>query len=298
VAFFTLQATKQKLGIARQMLDAWSGASDAAAALLTAGNISEFEAATHSAAFERAKILVAELELKEVQNRTALQRLFNLPQSNNNWDITPQLAPVSEEALASISTDALIEKNLALCAFKSRLGGTAKLQSVATIEGWLPEVSLDVHSLYGNPTDSADNEPWRFGAGIRFALPVFDRQQGTTAALRAQYDALKQRYLALVNDLETHVIENTARVASTQQRAVQYQKAILPAQARVVEQALLQYNAMQINLFALLQAKRDDLESRLAYVDVLSDYWKAKAEIETLQAGHQINSHTSTEPAE
>jgi outer membrane protein TolC len=61
---------------------------------------------------------------------------------------------------------------------------------------------------------------------------------------------------------------------------------IVPAQARVAEQLLLHYNAMQIGVFELLQARREQLDLQLAYVDTLREYWTNLAALQALLAGH------------
>jgi outer membrane protein TolC len=60
----------------------------------------------------------------------------------------------------------------------------------------------------------------------------------------------------------------------------------VPAQARVAEQLLLHYNAMQIGVFELLQARREQLAVQLAHVETLQEYWSSLAALQALLAGH------------
>ena len=62
-AFYTLQASEQAYRVAKQGLDALAAGSEAARALLAAGNIAQLDASSQIAAFERARIVVAKLEL-------------------------------------------------------------------------------------------------------------------------------------------------------------------------------------------------------------------------------------------
>jgi len=59
----------------------------------------------------------------------------------------------------------------------------------------------------------------------------------------------------------------------------------VPAQQRVVRETLLQYNAMQIGVFQLLQAQREELDVELAHADALREYWSAVAALRALLAG-------------
>jgi outer membrane protein TolC len=78
------------------------------------------------------------------------------------------------------------------------------------------------------------------------------------------------------------------RVVSAHARAKQYQDVIAPAQANVTEQTLLQYNAMQIGVFQLLEARREELSAQMARVDTLREYWSARAALGALLAGARV----------
>ena len=147
-----------------------------------------------------------------------------------------------------------------------------------------------MHALNGNPEDDATggSRGWRFGGGVSVGVPVFDQQRGTTRALEAELDAELERYYGLAVDLRSAAREARNRLVSAHARARQYQAVILPAQARVTQQTLLQYNAMQVGVFQLLEARRQELDAQLAQVETLREYWSAAAELEALLAGKRV----------
>jgi outer membrane protein TolC len=53
---------------------------------------------------------------------------------------------------------------------------------------------------------------------------------------------------------------------------------------------LLQYNAMQIGVFQLLQARRDQLEAGRNYVATLLEYWRSRAALEQILMGRLVES--------
>jgi cobalt-zinc-cadmium efflux system outer membrane protein len=68
--------------------------------------------------------------------------------------------------------------------------------------------------------------------------------------------------------------------------AVQQQKAVvLPLRERVVQQTQLEYNAMQVGVFQLLEAKRQQLSAAEHYLTLRRDYWLARLDVERLKAG-------------
>ncbi len=59
----------------------------------------------------------------------------------------------------------------------------------------------------------------------------------------------------------------------------------MPLKQTVLDESQLQYNAMLIGAFQLLQAKRDQIETAAAYIEQLRDYWVARLDVEQLLAG-------------
>jgi outer membrane protein, heavy metal efflux system len=69
-------------------------------------------------------------------------------------------------------------------------------------------------------------------------------------------------------------------------RQVEYFKSTaLPARTRVTEESQLQYNAMQISPFQLLQAKQEEVKMGADSIEALRDYWVARAELEKAVGG-------------
>ena len=62
----------------------------------------------------------------------------------------------------------------------------------------------------------------------------------------------------------------------------------MPAQNKVMEHTLLQYNAMQLGVFQLLEARPAQLEVALDYAATLREYWSSAAELDALLAGRVV----------
>jgi cobalt-zinc-cadmium efflux system outer membrane protein len=70
------------------------------------------------------------------------------------------------------------------------------------------------------------------------------------------------------------------------QRALYSRDVALPTQHRILNATQLEYNAMQVGVFQLLLAKKEEIEAGKNYIENLRDYWLARAEMESLLAGH------------
>ena len=60
---------------------------------------------------------------------------------------------------------------------------------------------------------------------------------------------------------------------------------MLPLRQKVVEETQLQYNAMLVGVFQLLQAKREQIEAGARHIDQLRECWIARTNVEELLAG-------------
>jgi cobalt-zinc-cadmium efflux system outer membrane protein len=54
---------------------------------------------------------------------------------------------------------------------------------------------------------------------------------------------------------------------------------------RIVNESQLQYNAMQLGPIQLLRAKEQQIETAVAYIEALRDYWLARGDIGQLLGG-------------
>ncbi|MFT3764293.1 MAG: TolC family protein [Minicystis sp.] len=287
-AFFALQAAAARHAVGVRVLDAFAAGRDAARALFAAGNIPELDVTTQEAAYEDARVTVAQLELEELDRREALNRLLGLHGEQTSWPLAGALPPAPDRLdLPADLEQAAIRSSLTLAEMKSRLEATARRAGLARTEGWLPDVSLTVNADHDGPA-------WTIGGGARFTLPLFDRKQGTVAARAAEFDAQIERYQGAAVDIRSAAREARNRVVSTHARARHYQEVVVPARRRVLEQALLQYNGMQIGVFQLLAARRDQLGAELASIDALRDFWTARAALDALLAGQRVGVSTPT----
>src|SRR5207253_11336979 len=64
-----------------------------------------------------------------------------------------------------------------------------------------------------------------------------------------------------------------------------YQKIYLPQRLRIVNETVLQYNAMQKGTFDLISAKERELTAEREYAEAWRDYWIARAELEKALGG-------------
>jgi outer membrane protein, heavy metal efflux system len=283
--FYQAQAAEQRLALAQQSLEALAAAREAAQAMAQAGNTPRLGLASHEAAYERARVLVATIELEVATSREQLHRLLGLHGADTSFRLAGPLPPLPEQppAVQRAETTA-IERSLALAETRSRLEALARRSGVSRAEGWIPDVSVSA-SAAELSAEAGHNQGRRYGGGVLVGVPLFDRNQGATAALAAEFDALLERYHAAAVNVRSLARESEARLTSVSARARHYQAVIRPAQQRLTRETLLQFNAMQVGIFQLLLARREELDVELAYVDTLREYWTTRAQMQAVLQG-------------
>ncbi len=291
-AFYAAQAAEQRLAVGVRSLDALAAARDTAVMLFEAGNVPELDLATQLAAYEEGRATAAELELSRVDARERLSRALGLHASATEWTFAGSLAPAEVgRAVPADLEHAAIESSVELRAARAELEAIGQRIGLSRAEGWIPAVTIDVHG-------EQDGQTWEMGGGASVSIPIFDRNEGTTAAHEARFDALMERYEGSAIAIRSAARDARNRLASAELRARQYADVIVPARARVFRQTLLQYNAMQVGVFQLIAALRAQRAAELVAIDALRDYWTARAVMDALLRGRRVGGAEAAEPVD
>jgi len=149
---------------------------------------------------------------------------------------------------------------------------------LARTEGNLPHLSGGFHGEH-------DGFSWEIGGHVTVGLPIFDRNQGRVMSARSEFGAQRERYAATATALRATVRSALNRVESTGRRARHYRQVVLPAREKALAETLLQYNAMQVSVFQVLDSQRQVTQTGMAYVETLLAYWNARAALDQIIAG-------------
>lgn len=293
LAFYDVQAGEQQLELMTTALQAFAAGYRTAETLHRAGNLPELDLLTEQSAYEGARIAVAEAEADRIDSRERLSVLLGLFGRDTAWQIDSRLPePPSELGDLDRLEGRAIEASVELAQMRSQLTAAARRVGLAKATGWLPDIKLGVKSEY-------DGSEWEVGPSISASLPFFDRQQGNVLSRQAQFDGMRARYVADAIGIRAAMRSARGRAMSALLRVRQYRDTVLPLRERVVAQTLLHYNAMQVGVFQLLQARREQIEAGRMYVATLLEYWRARATLDQLLAGRLAGTMmmTATESA-
>lgn len=279
IAFYEVQARQTILDLRKRALEAFQASYGAAEELHKVGNLPDVDLATQKAAVEGSRIEVAEAENALLDAREQVNMAIGLSGNQTSWTIAGPLAPPEEMAMnAEESEKKAISSSLELLEMAQRMEAVAKRVGLHRTEGALPHLSGGFHG-------EQDGTSWELGGHVTVALPIFDRAQGKIHSAKSELGALRERYVATAVSVRSNTRMAQNRVESAGKRANHYQKALIPAREKALAETLLQYNAMHVSVFQVLDVQRRVTEGGIAYTETLLDYWKARASLDQIMAG-------------
>jgi cobalt-zinc-cadmium efflux system outer membrane protein len=114
---------------------------------------------------------------------------------------------------------------------------------------------------------------------------LFDQGQARVGRGVAELRRARQEYYGAAVRIRATARALRDRVDGARERALYHRDILLPLQERIVNEAQLQYNAMQLGPFQLLRAREQQIQTAVAYIESLRDYWLARADVEQILSG-------------
>lgn len=299
--FIDYQMARAELALRETITQSWAASSEMAKRLFAVGNVPELRSVNEKAFYEETRIQQATAEARVKATREAVNGVLGLwGKAGARWTASSEPLPVpgsyAEVRDAFVDVEArAIERSLGIQAARLRYEAFARQANLTRLAGWVPEVHAGVRVA----RQQEDGEPARWGAGplVELGVPLFYQSQGETAGALAEV----RRQAKLIEDTAIRTRSNAraafARILTSAQTAEHYRNVILPLRGQVVEQTQLQYNAMSVGVFELLQAKNLEIAAHLAYLDVVREFWNVQLELEQLLAGGLTDASTSAPSA-
>jgi len=116
--------------------------------------------------------------------------------------------------------------------------------------------------------------------GIRWTLPLFNRNQGAIAAAKADVTAARDQVTASNLALRHEVTQNLVRYEAAQERVTVYRKGVRDQAARNLEVVRQTYGCGGIHLLALIAEQRRFIDIETGYTDVLFDAYASRVSLE------------------
>jgi outer membrane protein TolC len=123
------------------------------------------------------------------------------------------------------------------------------------------------------------------GIGVELQVPLFDFGEARVRQAEETYLQAVNRLTAKAVAVRSEAREAYQAYRSTYDIARHYQREVLPLRKIISDETLLRYNAMQIDVFALLAEARQRIASTAAAIEAQRDFWLADTNLSAAIAG-------------
>ena len=278
-AFYAYEADEQMLELRQTIVQALDASFEIARRLSAAGNITDLDLARERAQFEAAKLALRGAEGSVRQSREELNVLMGLWGAQTQWQNAGRLPEIPERPLETKDIERLaLERSLDLVQARQRVIGAGEELGLTRWTTLLPDFSA-------GPKGERNDGAWEVGPQLDFAIPLFDQGQARSGRAAAELRRFQQEYYALGVRIRAQARAVRDRLEGGSDRAMYYRDILLPLHERIVNEAQLQYNAMQLGPFQVLRAREQQIQTAVAYIEALRDYWLARADLGQLLSG-------------
>jgi len=280
-AFYEHQGDQQLVDLRKTVAEATERSAETALRMQQAGNLKNLDLATEQASHAQAKIELAKAQSEAVQTREKLNKLMGAFGAQTNWTVASRLPelPGGDVSTSQLESRA-IQQRLDLAAARQQFIAEARARGIARAEAILQGAEFGGH--YEHEIEGSVHS---IGPSVNVPIPIFNQGQPAVARSSAKLRQSEQRYLALAADVRSDVRAARDKMLLSRRQVEYFKSTALPTRTRVTEESQLEYNAMQIGPFQLLQAKQEEVKTGAESVEALRDYWVARAELEKAVGG-------------
>ncbi len=280
-AFYSLQASQQLLKRLELIVDTNAASLDLAQRQHEAGNITDLALVQQQASYSRSRLDVATAEVEIRRNREKLNRLLGLWGADTDWQVVGELpeVPSSEVPMKSLERLAITQR---LDLQADYLLFTSEAKNLGLTIAFRLLGALD----FGVESERETDAQTRTGPTFAIELPIFNQGQARINRGEAALRQAEDKFEALAVDVRSQIRELRDELTSKREIARFYRDELVPDQRRILNESLLNYNAMEIGNFELFTTKAEEVRTEREYIEAVRDYWITRVELERAVGGN------------
>jgi len=224
-----------------------------------------------------------------MMDREKLNILMGLWGEDVNWQMSKHLADVPADYfdIQNIEQRAL-EKSLDLATGRLKIESLAKSLGLAKVTSFIPDLELGF-------SGEREGGVWGNGPAISLEIPLFDMGQAKRFKIASQLRQAQWQYKATVIELRAASRSAALDLRQSRVKVDHLSNILLPLRQRIIDGMMLEFNAMQIGVFSLLEDQRRQIETGRDYISALRAYWLSRANVEQLFSGSLTGSPLTPE---
>jgi cobalt-zinc-cadmium efflux system outer membrane protein len=284
-AFYIHQANEQMLELRQTIVQALNGSFEVTRRLHEAGNITDLDLARERALLETGKLALRSAEVAVRQSREELNILMGLWGNQTEWQSDGRLPDFPEQPMQAEDIERVaLSRSVDLSHARQRILVAGEQLGFNRSTALLPEIDFGVHA-------EREEGAWQTGPEIAFPIPLFDQGQARVSRALAELRRAQMDYYGLAVRIRSTARGLRDRMEGARDRSLYYRDILLPLHERIVNEAQLQYNAMQLGPVQLLRAREQQIETAVAYIEALRDYWLARGDAGQILSGRLPSSN-------
>ena len=272
VAHASLLLAQEQAKVAKEAQSLRRQIAELAQKRLDAGDISELEATTSRIdalqAQATASRAVQDVELARQQLRT----LIGLAMNGDSVDA------VSDTGLSVSSQDADTLLSTALAMRPDLRAAEISIEAACERVGLAQKQFMNLDAVYD--ANGSGSRGFESGPGLRFTIPIFNRNQGGIAIADAQVQRAARQYVTVRDRVTLEVRTAHTQLEQAQQNLQLVRNEILPALQQTQELARRNYENGGAPYFLVLQTTTQYLDARTRELQLEADMRRAVAELE------------------
>ncbi len=281
-AYVNVAAATDAAATARTQFDAAAAGADLIERIHTAGGTTDLALAREQAVREEARLMLARAETAVEVSREELNAVLGLRGAETRWLVGDGVAelPAAAPTLDDLESTA-VATSLELAALRADALAAANRARVAGVKAWMPELSAGVVAEH-------HEGGWYPGPTVQVGLPLFGGERGQAAAARARQREVMARTGAIAIEVRARARAARMRALSAYDEARHLRDVLLPLRRRVLDETVLQYNAMNAGPLELLAARRELARAELELGDARRRFASAMIAVDTLRRGGAV----------
>jgi outer membrane protein TolC len=144
---------------------------------------------------------------------------------------------------------------------------------------------LDAAGISKTQKDRGEKRANGGGYELVLEVPLFDFGKANVREAEQRYLEAANRLGQLGVNAASEAREAYGAYRATFAVAEKYEAEVLPLHQTISAETELQYNAMQIDAFALLQAAREQLRAKVAGIEARRNFWLASTDLSVAMIG-------------
>ena len=279
-AFFALQAAQQTAAMRLEIVEASEAAIDLATRQYEAGNLYEFDLANEKANFAGFQLGLAQSRVLTTQARADLAKLLGVWGPAMAFRVPERLAELPEQEAPLEHLESLaIGQRADLAAATQQHASLVYAVNLAKTSRWFGVLNLGVEVA------RLKNGNIAVGPSASIEIPLFDQRQAVIARLEAMERSAASTERAVAIDIRADVNAVRARMVAARRTVEFYRDTILPTRRNLTRLAQVQYDAMLLGVYQLLQIKQQEVGAMAEYLDALRAYWTTRSDLERTVGG-------------